>query len=132
MNDQRQNYQRRRASDRIRLAPIVWAFIALTVIFFSTLSGFSWVIHDINNNSKQLVILVKENQRLSEENTNRIADIQKARIESCETTYGGINEVFKPFFPPPPRTSEQQANFDKFKAIISRLKKGCVKQTGQE
>lgn len=123
MND-RQVY-RRRASDRIRLAPIVWAFIALTVIFFGTCVGFAWVVHDVNDNSDQLTALVAENQQ-------RIADIQAARIESCTKTYEGIREVFSPFFPKPLLTQQQLNNLEKFNTTIANLKLGCVKQTGQE
>lgn len=116
---------KRRASDRVRLAPIVWAFIAITMIFFATCVGFAWVVHDVNDNSKQLAELVAENQ-------DRIADIQLARIESCEKTYEGIREVFSPFFPKPPLTKQQVDNLERFNTTIVTLKAGCVKQTGQE
>ena len=130
--DQRQQHQRRRASDRVRLAPIVWAFIALTGIFFGTVAGFSWVVIHVNDNAQQLTTLVAENRRLLKENENRIADIQAARIESCQRTYGGISEVFSPFFPTMPRTPEQISRIEKFNQTINKLQADCAKQTGQE
>ena len=123
--DERQQHQRRRASDRVRLAPIVWAFIGLTVVFFSTCVGFAWVVHDVNDNSDQLTALVAENQA-------RITDIQTTRIESCERTYEGIREVFSPFFPKPPLTQQQLNNLERFNKTIADLRAGCVNQTGQE
>lgn len=122
---------RRRRSDRIRVAPIVLAFIILAIIFFSTLIGFAWVIHDVNTNSKQVALLVEDNRKLTKANNDRIADIQQARIESCQTTYAGIKEVFKPFFPPPPRTEEQQKDLNTFNETIRVLQAGCAQQTGQ-
>lgn len=116
---------KRRATDRMRFKPIIWAFIALTAIFFATLVGFAFVINHVNDNSQQLVTLVAENQ-------NRIAEIQSARIESCEKTYSGIQQVFAPFFPQPPLTPEQKANLDKFNGTIKKLQEGCAKQTGVE
>ena len=130
MNDQRQ-HQRRRRSDRVHLAPIVWAFVAITLIFFGTSVGFAWVVLHVNDNAKQLTVLVAENQKLLRENDNRIADIQKARIESCEKTYAGIHEVFSEFFPPEPRTPEQLNDVERFNSTINKLQKGCTKQTGQ-
>ena len=105
--DQRQQHQRRRVSDRVRLAPIVWAFIAITAIFFGTCIGFAWVVHDVNNNSRQLTQLVSDNRQLLKENDARISDIQNARIESCQRTYQGVKEVFSPFFPKPLLTPQQ-------------------------
>ena len=80
--------------------PIKVAFIAVTLLFFLTLAGFAWVINDIQN----------------------------SRESSCRQTYNGIREVFRPFFPEPPRTKEQQADLDKFNNTIDRLMSGCSKQ----
>lgn len=111
------------------------AFAIITLIFFLTLAGFAWLVNDISDNSDQLTVLVAENQKRIAEiqrvNRNRIADIQSTRIESCEKTYAGIKEVFRPFFPQPPRTPEQQANLDKFNETIRILQQGCAHQTGQ-
>lgn len=123
---------KRRRTDVVRTKPIVLAFIVLALIFFGTLVGFAWVINNVNNNSIQLTGLVADNRRLVKANNDRIADIQKARIESCQQTYGAIGEVFKPFFPPPPRTPEQQKNLDTLNETINVLQKGCSQQTGQE
>lgn len=116
--------------------PIKLAFVIVTLIFFATLAGFSWLVHDVNNNSERLTLLVLESEtrakqleNLVTENEARIADIQKTRIESCELTYAGIREVFRPFFPQPPRTPKQQADLDKFNSTIVRLQNGCKKQT---
>jgi len=131
MVEQRKQHHRRRASDRIHLAPIIWAFIALTLIFFGTVIGFAWIVHDVNDNSKQLTQLVAENRKLLKANDDRIKDIQNARIESCEKTYAGIHEVFSEFFPPEPRTPEQLNDIERFNQTINRLQAGCAKQTGQ-
>lgn len=111
------------------------AFAIITLIFFFTLAGFAWLVEDISDNSDQLTVLVAENQKriadIQRVNQRRIQDIQATRIESCQKTYAGIREVFKPFFPPPPRTQEQQDNLDKFNETIRTLQKGCAQQTGQ-
>jgi hypothetical protein len=62
-------------------------------------------------------------------NSQRVGDIQKSRVASCQQTYEGIREVFRPFFPPRPRSKEQQANLDKFNRIVDRRKANCTKQT---
>lgn len=123
---------RRRRTDKLRMAPIVWAFVCLTFIFFGTLAGFAYVINGLNDNSHQLRILVHENQRLVKENENRINDIQQARIESCAKTYSSVGEVFKPFFPKPPLTPAQKERLDTFNETIRILRAGCARQTGQE
>lgn len=100
---------------KIKSFPFVITIIIISIIFFVILVAFSW--------------LVIKSQNLADENKNRITDIQHSRIESCKQNYEGIKEVFKPFFPPPPRTQEQQDNLDKFNATILRLKNNCIKQT---
>lgn len=94
--------------------PIVGAFIIMTLLFLGTLAGFAWVVTNVGD--------------LAKENDNRITDIQTSRLESCISTYEGIREVFKPFFPPPPRTKQQQADLDKFNKTINDLKLKCRKQ----
>jgi len=113
---------KRRRTDAWRMRPIRIAFIVLTIVFFAILLGFSWVIHDVKHNSGSIKTLVSEN-------STRIGDIQRSRIESCQKTYEGIREVFKPFFPNPPRTQKQIDNLEKFNTTINTLKKACDKQT---
>lgn len=98
------------------------AFIIVTSIFFLTLVGFSWIIHDVRANSNARIELVKQNRQ-------RIKDIQESRIASCQTTYNGIREVFRPFFPPVPRTPKQEADLNKFNSTIDKLIKQCKTQT---
>jgi hypothetical protein len=105
------------------------AFILITILFFVTLGSLAWVITDVRDNTNARLDLVQQNQQLVQENKNRIKDIQQSRIRSCQTTYFGIREVFKPFFPPPPRTVEQQQDLDKFNTTINRLILQCKKQT---
>lgn len=97
-------------------------FIVITVLFFLILLGFSWTVHDIRAVSKKTAIL-------SVENTNRINEIQDSRVSSCKTTYRGIRKVFSPFFPPSPRTEQQQHDVNQFNRIIHDLVDGCGKQT---
>lgn len=61
-------------------------------------------------------------------NNNRISDIQHARKASCERTYEGIREVFKPFFPKHPK-GKQLRDEQKFNRTINGLKAHCTIQT---
>lgn len=114
--------QHRRKTDGYLVKPIIISFVIVTVIFFAVLLGFGKVISDVSNNSGRIDGLVAQN-------TARIKEIQKSRLESCKRTYNGIREVFIPFFPPPPRTHKQKADLKKFNTTINRLVKACVKQT---
>jgi hypothetical protein len=98
------------------------AFVVLTLIFLAVLIGFGIVIHNVQNNSSKIKGLVVEN-------TNRIHDIQRSRVESCQRTYEGIRQVFKPFFPDPPRTQKQIDDLEKFNTLINKLKNKCDQQT---
>lgn len=63
-------------------------------------------------------------------NSHRIHEIQSSRTVSCERTYEGIREVFRPFFRPPDKsTPKEKADQLKFNITIDRLKKNCSKQT---
>lgn len=108
-------------------------FVLMTVIFFLTVAGFSWVITEekklIRNYTELIVEKEKVHAKLVRENQQRIKDIQASRTSSCRRTYEGIREVFKPFFPPKPRTGKEQEDLDKFNDTINRLKRGCTKQT---
>lgn len=99
---------------RTRHLLLVWivVFTALTV----------YALHQSSSTADASHALIIENQQ-------RIADIQKSRVASCEQTYEGIRQVFKPFFPPPPRSAAQQADLDKFNRTIAKRKAQCVKQT---
>lgn len=71
------------------------------------------------------------------QNGRRVDDIQQARLASCERTYEGIREVFRPFFPVDPvtgeplpeATDEQIENLNTFNATIKEKKAQCGKQT---
>jgi hypothetical protein len=112
------------------------SFIILTLIFLAILIGFSWVVHDVSENTNRLDDLVQNNQELInqnkilvEENENRIDDIQSSRRASCEETYSAFRIVFKPFLPPKPRSPEVQARLDSFNNRIDELRRGCANQT---
>lgn len=107
---------------QVELKKIKIAFGILTLIFFAILIGFAWVVSDIHRISEQ-------NQVLIEENNARVTEIQESRTSSCRQTYEGIRQVFKPFFPPPPRTKEQQDSLDLFNETIDGFVAGCTEQT---
>lgn len=68
-------------------------------------------------------------QVLSQQNQERISDIQKSRISSCRANYRSFHTVFDPFFPPPDkRTTKQEEDFDKFNRIITAKIMQCKKQ----
>jgi hypothetical protein len=56
--------------------PIKVAFVLITMLFFATLLGFSFVIHDIRNVSNKNLELSAKNEILNQENKKRINDIQ--------------------------------------------------------
>jgi hypothetical protein len=114
--------QHRRRTDGWSIRPIKISFIIMIIVFFLILVGFGKVVADLQDNSHRIGVLVVEN-------SNRIKEIQKSRLESCERTYNGIREVFLPFFPHPPRTHRQKADLKKFNTTINKLVKACVKQT---
>jgi hypothetical protein len=118
MND----HPHRRKTDKWTIRPVSLSFIALTIIFFLVLLGFGIVVHNVQHNGHSINSLVKEN-------SNRIKEIQKSRVDSCEQTYKGIREVFKPFFPKHPKSHREIENLDKFNTTIDNLIKACVKQT---
>jgi hypothetical protein len=94
----------------------------MTLVFFLISAGFAWIVSDVKDISKDTVHLVAENQK-------RIAEIEDIQSDVCRTTYEGIRFVFRPFFPPPPRSKEEQAQVDKFNNRIDRLKTRCLAQT---
>lgn len=62
-------------------------------------------------------------------NQNRIADIQKARLQSCQRTYESYFQVFGIFFVKNPK-GKQKEDQEKFTAIVNKKIAGCAKQTG--
>ncbi len=120
---------KRRRTDGWLVRPIKLSFIILTVVFFLVLGGFAWVVHDVKTNSGHIRVLLVQNASLAHENSDRITDIQQSRIESCERTYEGIREVFRPFFPKHPTNQRQIDNVETFNTTINNLKKACTKQT---
>jgi hypothetical protein len=66
---------------------------------------------------------------LSNQNQQRIDDIQTSRVQSCEQTYEGVRQVFHPFFVPEAQeTRKQRADQAKFNRVVDRLKAKCDKQ----
>lgn len=62
-------------------------------------------------------------------NNQRTNDIQRSRVESCELTYEGIRQVFRPFFrPKDQRTPKEQRDIRKFNRRIDALKASCPEQ----
>lgn len=62
-------------------------------------------------------------------NANRVNDIQQNRVYSCQKTYDGIREVFKPFLSAPKkRTAQEQKDIDLFNKTIAHLKAKCHAQ----
>jgi hypothetical protein len=106
--------------------PVKIAFIIITILFFATLLGFSFVIHDLRVVSSKNLELSAKNEILNQENKKRINDIQNSRVETCESVYDGIYKVFIPFFPAPPRTKRQLDILEKFNSTINRLKLKCT------
>ncbi len=94
------------------------AFAAITIIFFLTLIGFAYIIHDIR-------VISTKSEKLSVENAHRIKDIQKGRLASCRDTYQGIHKVFEPFFPKHHLSAKQKANLAKFDKTIVVLREHC-------
>jgi hypothetical protein len=62
-------------------------------------------------------------------NAHRIHDIQHDRLVSCQRTYEGVREIFRPLFHPV-RSVEQAENIQKFNHSVDRLKARCAHQTG--
>lgn len=122
-----QDTPKRRSTDVWLLRPVALAFILLTLLFLGVLIGFALVVTNVQDNSSKIENLVKEN-------SNRIADVQISRTESCKTTYDGIKKVIiQTFLPPPPlRTPEQLDRLENFNKLISDLKSDCGKQTSTE
>jgi hypothetical protein len=83
---------------------------------------FGNILHRIQHNAHHIDELVQAN-------SDRIHDIQQSRVDSCERTYEGIREVFKPFYPPKPRTLKQIQDLETFNDTINNLKAHCVIQT---
>lgn len=55
--------------------------------------------------------------------------IQQNRVASCQRTYEGVREVFKPFFKPVKQmTPRELDNFTKFNRTVDRLKRRCSVQ----
>lgn len=84
--------------------PLRWRLLTVWIIVFSLAVGYAI--------------------RVQREQTN---DIQKSRLHSCQASYEGIREVFKPFFRPPDvQTAKEKADQLKFNSIIDRRKAKCA------
>lgn len=64
-----------------------------------------------------------------QENRNRVDEIQQARLSSCERTYEGVREIFKPFLSAPPATAKQKKDRALFNSTVDELKANCAVQT---
>lgn len=62
-------------------------------------------------------------------NQNRITDIQKTRLQSCQRTYQSYFQVFGIFFIKNPH-GKQKHDQEKFTAVVNKKIAGCAKQTG--
>jgi len=77
-----------------------------------------------------LVWLTHVSHDVSRKNHERIMDIQRGRLESCQRTYEGIRQVFRPFFAPPQkRSAHERLVIKKFNHRIEALKAQCDDQT---
>lgn len=55
--------------------------------------------------------------------------VNHERVVSCQRTYEGVREVFRPFFRKPAvRTAKEQRDIAKFNATVDRLKERCSVQ----
>jgi hypothetical protein len=64
--------------------------------------------------------------------TQTINNVNHDRVVSCQRTYEGVREIFKPFFQPPKqRTHKQSRDIGKFNHRVDELKGRCDIQTGQ-
>lgn len=91
---------------------ILIAFGVITVCFFATLLGFMFLLR---------------------QNRNRISDIQQSRVFSCQQTYRGVEEVFRPFFPSKEAATREQLNdLEKFHQQVLKLVAGCKHQTNPQ
>ena len=106
-------WQRQRDTRRIS-----FMFLLLTAGTFFCLwlvvSGNRDRVHDIERNRDE-----------------RLAQIQKARIQSCKLTYEGVRRVFQPFIPNH-ATGPERERVRKFNDRIDELKRDCKNQIGGE
>lgn len=72
--------------------------------------------------------LVHQNRRRILENNERIHDIQRARVESCQVTYEAFRQILSPFLHP--TDPERRLDIRRFNQRVDRFKKGCDAQTG--
>lgn len=106
-----------------RTLRFVWRNLAVFVLIGATVVDTALFVQALDQSHKS--------SRLTAQNQERINDIQRARVESCEHTYEGVRQVFKPFFRTKTvRTVKEQRNIEKFNARIDELKAGCPLQTG--
>ena len=91
---------------------VAGAFVALAISFSAAVAWGTHLSHEVNK-----------------KNSDRIADIQQGRLESCQRTYEGIRQAFRPFLPPPrARSRIVRLRLHKFNTNIDRLKAQCAVQ----
>ena len=76
-----------------------------------------------------LVWLTHVSHEVSVKNHDRIADIQRGRLESCQRTYEGVRQAFKPFFKRSRTTAEGRRDLRTFNRNIDHLKAQCDDKT---
>lgn len=121
---------------KVKASHIKTSFVALTILFFLTLTGFGWVLNDLSEQSKKTkkladttATLSKRTAHLTKENSKRISEIQASRISSCKTTYLSYPLVFKPFLPKKPYTPQDKILLKKFRSRVAYLVHRCEIQT---
>lgn len=68
--------------------------------------------------------------KLAQENRSLLLEVQRSRVESCQRTYEGVREIFRPFFPPLKQaTPKQRRDRRKFNRRVNQLKAHCPAQT---
>lgn len=112
-----------------KVARVLWANLAVIVLVGSAIAN-SILFSQTRSLAKDARSQARQSRHLARENRQRIAEQQQSRIASCRQTYESFNEVFKPFFPPPKkRTQEQRDNLQKLSDRVDELKKNCSVQT---
>jgi hypothetical protein len=124
-------YETDESSPKKRLArPIKIAFVLITILFFAILVGYSKIYTNSKNDLTRDRERLSEIQKLTQENAQRIVEIQGSRTYSCKQTYRGIRKVVFQLYPPQPaRTDAQQESLEKFSITIDKFIDGCTKQT---
>lgn len=111
------------------------AFIALTAIFVATLIGFAYLLdetRDLSRQTRALTIQTAQlgvnNRRLIFENAERDRLYRINAVIVCKENIEGVRQIFRPFFPNPPKTLRQTEILEKFNGRVNLLKNNCSKK----